>query len=306
MPKNRKRNNRVKKVFLPLFALVCFTVVIAAMLWGNNIALFHTRGLIAHEQRSLMLLIVGILLVVAVPAVFLLYFVAWKYRETNKKAKYQPDARHGKFLVMNIWLVPTIFMVILALIMWPATHRLAPQKSIAADAKPLTIQVVSMRWKWLFIYPEQHIATVNFVQIPVDTPVRFELTADEAPMSSFWIPNLGGQLYSMTGMINPLNLMADTVGDYNGSSAEINGAGFAGMKFTARVSPQSAFDFWAQTVKQGSTGVLDADEYSKLLKPSENNPASSYSSVDKDLYDTVLMKYMPPYGGGMRHGERHE
>jgi cytochrome o ubiquinol oxidase subunit 2 len=154
-----------------------------------------------------------------------------------------------------------------------------------------------MQWKWLFIYPEQNIATVNFVQIPEDTPVEFELTADEAPMSSFWIPNLGGMLYAMTGHNNRLHLIADTPGDYPGSSAEINGAGFAGMQFTARASSRGDFDQWLQKVKR-SPAVLDGAEYAKLLKPSENNPAAFYSATEEGMYDKVLKKYM----GSGSHG----
>jgi cytochrome o ubiquinol oxidase subunit 2 len=192
--------------------------------------------------------------------------------------------------------------------MWPATHRLAPQTSIAADAEPLTIQVVSMRWKWLFIYPEQHMATVNFVQIPTDRPVRFELTADDAPMSSFWVPNLSGMLYTMTGHSNRLNVIADTPGDYPGRSAEINGAGFAGMQFTARVSSNADFDAWVDEVQSGGGQTLDTAEYAKLLKPSEDNPTALYPAVEGDLYATVLKKYMGTGEGHnhAEHGAHHE
>lgn len=291
MPKKRKSTSLGRTVRLILFVIAYFAVLVAWLLHGNNVALFNPKGLIAQEQHNLTMLVVAIMLVIAIPAVFLFFFTAWKYRESNTQVKHDPEHRHSRLLVTGIWLVPTTFAVVLSSIMWPATHRLAPQKSIASNVKPLTIQVISMRWKWLFIYPEQHIATVNFVQIPVDTPVTFELTADEAPMSSFWIPNLGGMLYTMTGHVNHLNLMADTPGDYTGSSGEINGAGFAGMRFTARASSAQDFDRWVQSVTVRRVG-LDSFEYNKLLKPSEDNPAAFYSSVDSGLYDTVVMKYM--------------
>lgn len=293
MAKNRKRGSVGRTVGLIALGLVDLVFVITVLLRGNNVALFNSKGMIAHEQHGLMVLTVGIMLVIAIPALFLVFFTAWKYRESNTKAVHNPNLRQGKLLDAAMWLVPAAFALVLALIMWPATHRLAPQKQIAADAKPLTIQVISTRWKWLFIYPEQHIATINFVQIPAGTPVQFELTADEAPMSSFWIPNLGGQLYTMTGMVNHLNLVADTPGDYPGSSAEINGAGFAGMKFVARVTSKHGFDFWVQSVKL-NPHMLDVAEYNRLLKPSQNNPPAFYSAADRDLYDTVLMKYMGP------------
>jgi len=192
--------------------------------------------------------------------------------------------------VFSLWAIPTVFMLVLASVMWSATHKLAPQKAIASGTKPLTVQVIAMRWKWLFIYPEQNIATVNFVQVPTGTPVLFELTADEAPMSSFWIPHWGGQLYAMTGHVNPLNLLAETPGDYAGRSAEINGAGFAGMKFVAHASSKEDFDVWVKSV-QLSSDVLDSEKYGMLLKPSENNTATFYSKADTDVYDNVLTKY---------------
>lgn len=291
-------------VALIVLGLVFLMLLIKALLHGNNVALFNPQGMIAHEQMGLMVTTVGIMLVIAIPALFILYFTAWKYRESNTRAKHSPNASHGRLLDLGMWLVPSIFAVVLALIMWPATHKLEPHKPIAADAKPLTIQVVSMRWKWLFIYPEQKIATVNYVQIPVDTPVEFQLTADDAPMSSFWIPNLGGMLYTMTGHVNQLHLIADTPGDYHGSSAEINGAGFAGMKFVARVSSAEDFDRWVESVEM-RPDVLDAAGYESLLKPSEYDSAAYYSAVEDGLYDTVLMKYTRPGEGHMNHGTQH-
>jgi cytochrome o ubiquinol oxidase subunit 2 len=295
MPKNKKSSlgNIVWRI---VFGLAGLTVVIAAIVHGNNIALLDSRGMVAHEQRKLLVMVVALLMVIAIPSLFLVYFTAWKYRESNVKVQSRSRTKSNKILVSIIWLVPSIFALLLATIMWPATHRLDPKQTIDADAKPITIQVISMRWKWVFIYPEQHIATVNYVQIPEHTPVKFMLTADEAPMSSFWIPNLGGQLYTMTGHSNQLNLVGDTQGDYVGSSAEINGAGFADMKFTARVSPKSAFDFWLNEARL-SGKTLSETEYQQLLKPSEKNPTVLYGDVDNTLYDRVLMKYGASMGG---------
>ncbi len=152
-----------------------------------------------------------------------------------------------------------------------------------------------MRWKWLFIYPDQGIATVNFVQIPTGTPIQFELSADEAPMNSFWIPQLAGQLYAMTGHVNQLNVVADTNGVFQGSAAEINGPGFAGMKFVTRAGSMSDFNAWVQGV-QKSPQALDDMEYQKLLKPSESNPAAYYSKADPDLYEAMLNKYAGSHG----------
>lgn len=290
MRKHKNKPTRRNPLGLILLGLTGLGLCIALLLQGVDVALFNPRGLIAGQQHRLMLLSAALLLAIAVPTLSLLYLFAWKYRETNEKATYAPRARHGKFFVFSLWAIPSAVMLVLASVMWPATHRLAPQQAIATNVKPLTIQVVAMRWKWLFIYPEQNIATVNFIQVPTGTPVQFELSADETPMSSFWIPNLGGQLYAMTGHANRLNLVADTPGDYPGRSAEINGAGFAGMKFVTRASSKAGFDQWVRDVKQ-SSNMLDAVAYQKLLNPSENNSAELYSKADSNLYSNLLTKY---------------
>lgn len=279
------------KVLVLLFGgLTVLAVAIGVMLRGNNVAILQAKGAIADEQRSLIIFATVVCLTIAVPTIALLYFMAWKYRESNHHSKYHPQASRGKLFNVFIWTLPTVFMGILALGLVPATHKLQPNKAIASEAKPITIQVTAMRWKWLFVYPEQQIATVNYVQIPKDVPVVFNLTADEAPMSSFWVPNLGGQLYAMTGHVNQLNLIADEAGDYQGKSAEINGPGFAGMKFTTRVSSEQDFQAWVAETKR-SSNVLDNTAYQKLVKPSEDNPQAVYSSVDNSLFAKAIAKY---------------
>lgn len=277
-------------VLIILLLLVELGVILSMLVYGKNIALFNPHGQIAQKQHNLGVFTFGVLLAVAIPTVILAYFTAWKYRETNVKPKRTLNPNHSKFLTPIMWIFPSLIILLLASVMWPATHKLVPQKSIADGGQPLTIQVVALRWKWLFIYPEHNIATVNFVEIPTNRSVRFELTADDAPMSSFWIPNLGGQLYAMTGHVNPLNLMAETPGDYPGRSAEINGAGFSGMLFTARAVNTNNFEAWTRKIKQ-SPNVLDAPAYRELLKPSEHNPVVLYSSYEKDLYDKIIAKY---------------
>ena len=300
MAKRKNMFYQSKPIWLTLLGLVGLGLLISVLLQGKDVALFNPKGVIAKEQLRLLIFSVVVLLQIAIPTLAVFYFVAWKYRESNEKAVYKPLARTSYALVIGMWLVPSISMIILAAVMWPATHRLAPQKLIDNGVKPLTIQVVALRWKWLFIYPEQNIATVNYVQIPANIPVQFKLTADESPMSSFWIPHLGGQLYAMTGHVNQLNLMADTLGDYGGSSAEINGPGFAGMKFITRVSSIQDFDDWTQKVKL-SNKALDASEYQSLLTPSENNKAVFYSNTEPDLYDNKIMKYGGSHENNMEH-----
>lgn len=280
---------RPLKRFLAGFTLL--SIVIAVMINGTNVRMLNPKGYIAEQQFYLIVFSTALLLAISIPVLIILYTIAWRYRDTNKKANYEPNAPSSKLFLASMWVIPSLFVLVLAVVMWPSTHRLEPKKPIAADAKPLRVQVVAMRWKWMFIYPEQNIATVNYVRIPVGTPVQFELTADEAPMSSFWVPNLGGQLYAMTGHVNRLNLIAEKPGEYPGVSAEINGAGFAGMKFVAHAVPDDQFNSWVEEVNY-SEEDLDTGEYDKLLQPSENNPVAVYSSVDMTLYDRILAKYM--------------
>jgi len=290
MTKHKNKYSKGRPIWLLLLGLTGLSLTVMMLLQGVDIALFNPKGFIARQQLNLMIVSVLLMLTVAVPTLILLYSFAWKYRESNQEAEYDPEARHGKLFVLSAWAVPSIFMLLLAIIMWPATQKLEPSQPIASDTKPITIQVVAMRWKWLFIYPEQNIATVNFVQVPAGTPIQFDLTADEAPISSFWIPHLGGQLYAMTGHMNRLNLLAEEPGDYPGSTPEINGKGYAGMKFIARASSREDFNRWVEEVR-ASSEVLDSTEYAKLLRPSEDNPTALYSKADSDLYARILMKY---------------
>ena len=298
MTKRKSRSNQGRFVPVFLLFLAGLILLIRELVHNKNISLLNPKGVIANEQLRLMSVSLGIMLILAVPALTILYFTAWKYRETNEKATYSPGQKNGKLFSVSLWLVPLTFVAILANLMWPSTHKLDPRKQISSNQKPITIQVVAMRWKWLFIYPEQHIVTVNYIQVPIDTPIKFELTADETPMSSFWIPNLGGQLYAMTGHVNQLNLMGTTIGDYIGKSAEINGAGFAGMKFTARVSSQTDFNNWIKEV-QSSSNNFDSKDYTELLVPSEYNKAMTYSTNESDIYSKVTDKYTKSH----EHGE---
>ena len=299
MATHKRKVGPAKSARVVFFGLVGLALLFAAMMYGKDIVLLNPKGTIAQGQARLIITVVSIFLAVAIPTLGFLYFFAWKYRETNTSANRARRTKQGSFSAFSLWIIPCCVLLVLAYFMIPATHKLDPHKAIATDTKPITIQVIALRWKWLFIYPEQNIATVNYVQIPTNTPVQFDLTADEAPMNSFWIPHLGGQLYAMTGHSNQLNLMADTAGDYAGQAAEINGEGFAGMKFTAHATSQADFDAWVQQVKQ-SGQTLSNETYKKLLQPSESNPPTFYSSAQTGLYDTVLMKYngMPSHEMG--------
>ena len=182
--------------------------------------------------------------------------------------------------------------MIIGALTWVKTYELDPFKPIASTNKPLTIQVVALQWKWLFIYPEEKIASVNFLQIPVETTIRFEITAD-APMNSFWIPHLGGQIYAMPAMKTELNLIANETGDFRGSSANLSGEGFAGMNFITRASSPEEYAHWLASAKE-SPGELNFDEYKRLALPSKNSPVAIFQLKDENLFNQIIMKYMHP------------
>ncbi len=280
-----------------LFALPPLLVLAAILLgWsllhGHTIAILNPQGIIARKEFSLLIVATLLMLIVVIPVFVLTFVIAWRYRASNTKAKYTPDWDHNHALEALWWGIPCALIIALSIITWRSSHELDPYKALASTTKPITIQVVALQWKWLFIYPEQQIASVNLVEFPAGTPVNFEITAD-APMNSFWIPQLGGQIYAMPGMNTSLHLMADTPGSYAGSSVNISGKGFAGMKFTAKSTTEADFNQWVKAAGH-TRRPLSLTTYDQLAKPSENNPAATYALTDPNLYNDVIMKYMMP------------
>lgn len=292
-----------RKYEIIVSVVLSLVVILTALVFINqgNIAVLNPQGLIADKQRDLIVVAVLLMMIVVIPVYILTFTIAWKYRANNKKAKYTPDADGNTALETIWWLVPLTIITILGGIIWTSSHELDPANPIKSNNKPMTIQVVALQWKWLFIYPEEKIATVNYVQFPEKTPVNFEITSD-APMNSFWIPSLGSQIYAMSGMSTRLYLMANHIGTYRGSSANISGEGFAGMKFTARSTSEADFDKWASRVKNTGT-TLDSNTYEALAKPSTNNTTKYYLLGEADLYDKVILKYTgpPQHMEGMEH-----
>lgn len=288
MPK-RKKSLKLIYLLIPIVGVVALST---ALLFGQDIPVLDPKGTIATQQRDLIIIATLLMLIVIVPVYVLTIVIAWRYRAGNKKAHYTPNWDGSRLLEFIWWGLPFAIIFVLGIIIWKSSHELDPYKPLVREKEAISIQVVSLQWKWLFIYPEQRIASVNFVQFPERTPVNFKITSD-APMNSFWIPNLGGQVYAMSGMSTKLHLMADGVGDYRGVSANISGEGFSEMKFTARSSSQADFEKWIQEIKQ-SKNKLSIDEYNRLAKPSRDNKVKYYSSTDQDLYDKVIMKYMEP------------
>jgi cytochrome o ubiquinol oxidase subunit II len=258
----------------------------------DYIAVLFPKGIIALEQRNLLFIIQVIMLLVIVPVYLLTFLFSWKYRASNPKSNYDPDLVDSRFAEVVWWGIPLFFTLIIGYISHLKTEELDPFKPLQSDKKPVTIQVVALQWKWLFLYPEEKIASVNFFQFPEKTPVRFLITAD-APMNSFWIPHLGGQIYAMPKMRSELHLIADEAGEYRGSSANISGVGFAGMHFIAKASTDEEYQKWVESTKK-SRSSLNWPEYEKLAAPSQDNPVQLYQLKDVDLFDQIIMKYMKP------------
>lgn len=261
-------------------------------LLNTDIAVLKPQGVIAARERDLIVFTTLLGLLIVLPVFALTFGIAWKYREGNHKANYTPEWDRNIFAETIWWGVPTLIIVILAVVTWNSSHELDPFKQLSSHAKPINVQVVALESRWLFIYPEQRIASVNYLQFPEKTPVNFQVTAD-APMNSFWIPQLGGQIYAMAGMSTQLHLMASQPGTFRGSSANLSGPQFSGMQFVAKASSQSDFRLWINKVKQ-SPQVLDMSQYNKLAKTSSLNPVAYYSGGENKLYDKVIEKYIGP------------
>lgn len=230
------------------------------------------------------------MLIVIVPVLILTPFIYWKYREGNAKARYAPNWDKSHLVETIWWGIPLIIIIALSVITWRSCHELDPFKPIVTEDRPLRVQVVALQWKWLFIYPEENIATVNYLQVPVGRPIAFEITAD-APMNSFWIPKLGGQMYAMAGMKTKLHLIANEPGSFFGCSANLSGTGFAGMTFTVQAGSQTDFDGWVQGI-QGGGKVLDLDTYNDLVLPSSYDAPASFFLSKRDLFEYIVMKPM--------------
>jgi cytochrome o ubiquinol oxidase subunit 2 len=281
-------------VIVLVFIAAIAALVMAFFAHRGSLDVFSSAGPIASQERSLIIFALSLSLVVIIPVFSLTFFIAWKYRATNTKARYNPEWDHNRIAETIWWAIPTLLIGVLAATAWQSSHALEPSKPLVSSHQTLKVQVVALQWRWLFIYPEQGVASINSLPMPVNTPVQFEITAD-APMNSFWIPKLGGQIYAMTGMSTHLNLMATQPGDYRGSSANISGSGFASMNFLAHATDKSSFDAWAQTASKSEP--LTADSYAKLALPTKDASAHSYRLADKALYDSIVMKYMHGSGG---------
>jgi len=287
-----------------LLALIVSLGIVALLFFVSKDATFavlDTKGEIAHQQRDLILYATLLSVAVIIPVFIMTFVITWRYRADKPRGKYMPDWAHSKIAETIWWGVPILIIAVLGVTIWKTSHSLDPYRPLAAEHETMTVQVVALQWKWLFIYPEQGIATVNYVQFPENKPIAFHITAD-APMNGFWIPQLGGQVYAMNGMQSKLHLRADSIGIYDGQSSNISGEGFSSMQFKAESVSADDFTQWVEQQKR-STNALTASTYDALAKPSIDNFTNSFGSVQQDLYSKVIGKYMSQrehsgYNGG--------
>ncbi|HUN98037.1 MAG TPA: ubiquinol oxidase subunit II [Bradyrhizobium sp.] len=280
-------------------------IVPALFLGGCGLAhapVLDPHGTIALTERNLLFIAAGLMLVVIVPVWVLTFWFTWHYRASNVNARYMPEWSYSAGIDAVVWLVPALIVCCIAYLVWVYTHRLDPYKPIAAAAAPLEVDVVAEDWKWLFIYPEQKIATVNELVFPSERPLSLDLTSDTV-MNSFYVAGLGGQIFVMAGMRTKLNLKADGPAEFLGRNMQYSGAGFAGFPeqdFAVRAVTPSEFEAWVATAKH-SPDILDASALAQIEKPSGKVPVHYYSSVEPpDLFARIIAKYAGP---SIQHAE---
>lgn len=266
-----------------------------ALLAGCNTVVLNAPGDVAAQQGRLIVVSTVLMLLIIVPVIALTIFFAWRYRQSNTEATYEPDWDHSTALELVIWSAPLLIIIALGAVTWISTHTLDPYRALRRidearplpkESKQLVVQVVALDWKWLFIYPEQGIATVNELAAPIDVPISFKITGSTV-MNSFYIPALAGQIYAMPGMETKLHAVMNKPGEYEGFSANYSGAGFSDMRFKFHGLSAADFDKWVTRVK-ASGQTLDRAGYLQLEKPSVRDAAKLYAGVDPELYSRIL------------------
>jgi cytochrome o ubiquinol oxidase subunit II len=249
------------------------------------------RGPIAAAERLILLNATAIMLVVVLPVILLTLVFAWWYRASNRRAVYQPDWSYSGYVELVTWSIPTMVVLLLGAVAWIGSHELDPALSLQPGSRPMRIEVVSLDWKWLFIYPEQQVAAVNQLEIPTGVPVEFVLTSATV-MNSFFVPQLGSQIYTMPGMTTRLNLLAEHPGDYPGLSANFSGDGFSDMRFLVHAVPAAEFKSWLERTRAAGA-TLSADAYAQLARPGIHT-SQTYGGVDPNLFERIVQPKAQP------------
>jgi cytochrome o ubiquinol oxidase subunit 2 len=267
---------------------------IAAAMAVGGCSLIHAPALdpggpIALAERNLLFAVTGLVLIVVIPVFVLTFWFVWRYRASNSTAPYTPEWSFSAPLDAAIWLVPALIVSVIGYFVWTETPRLDPYRPIAHAAAALEVEVIAEDWKWLFIYPEQNIASVNQLVFPSDRPLRLKMTSDTV-MNSFYIPGLAGQIYVMAGMRTHLNLLANGPSDFTGRNTQFSGDGFPDQHFAVRAATPAEFEAWVAQARR-SPDKLDAKAYGALAKPSRKVPVKFYSGVEPDLFAKIIGKY---------------
>ena len=257
----------------------------AATLGGCSEGVLDPEGPIASAEWLIMLNSTGIMLAIVTPTILATLGAAFWFRASNERARYMPDFAYSGRLELLVWSIPVMTIFLVGGVAWLSSYDLDPPKAIASEEKSVRVQVVALDWKWLFIYPDEGIATVNKLTIPVGVPISFELTSSGV-MNSFFVPQLGGQIYTMSGMVTRLHLRADHAGTYRGMSANYSGAGFSGMHFNVDAVPAEKFARWLTETRTGGQ-ELDAQSYAELTKPSQAVAPFTYRAVTRNLFNRI-------------------
>jgi cytochrome o ubiquinol oxidase subunit 2 len=276
-------------------------VSICGLLGGCNAVVLSPAGDVAAQQRDLLVEATILMLLIIVPVMVTTVVFAWRYRQSNTAAAYEPDWNHSTYLELMIWSLPLLIIICLGAITWSSTHlldpyrplgRIARDRPVSGDVQPLRVEVVALDWKWLFIYPDFGVATVNDLAAPVNQPIEFRITSSSV-MNSFYVPALAGQIYAMPAMQTQLKAVINRPGVYEGFSANYSGAGFSGMRFTFRGLDDADFKSWVAEAKAQGTR-LDRAAYLRLERPSENEPVRRYSTVDSTLFKAIVELCVEP------------
>ena len=276
----------IKELILCGLPLLCLTVLLNGC---EQVPLLDPKGPIGAHERYVIIAAFALMLIVVIPVALMTLWLPMKYRASNPRATYAPKWSRSGAIEVIIWTVPAVIVTLLGILVWNSTYRLDPYKPIQSDAGPISIEVVSLDWKWLFIYPDLDIASVNRIVFPVEVPVSFRITSDTV-MTSFFIPQLGSQIYAMAGMQTRLHLLADEPGTYAGQNQQFSGRGYADMNFEAVAASREEFEDWVRKVKQ-SPDRLDLARLADMQKPGIGYSPAYFSTVQPDLFERIVHKY---------------
>ena len=262
---------------------------------GSAMNILDPQGPIGAADKTILIDSVAIMLAIVLPTIVAIFAFAFWFRASNTRAAYWPDWEYSGRLEMVVWSIPALTIILLGGVAWIGSHQLDPARPVDGTGSPVRIQVVSLDWKWLFIYPDQGIATVNALTVPAGAPLRFELTSGSV-MNVFFIPQFGSMIYTMNGMVTRLQLRADNEGNYQGLSAHFSGDGFPDMLFDVHVVSPLAFPDWVESTAHASQ-VLNADSYGKLARQSVETTRPTYRLDDPRLFDAIATQQIPPGPG---------